>query len=131
MKTTRAVALVLSGLLGLAISTRMPAQSYSIDQTRYFATPDIAQTELKQRIEEASSFPAAAPQGPAQLLDYLQRSETLLAQLQRHDAYLNLMASRDMDDRFTSTSPDPTIHRRSAGGSRPSQSLDPLPTNPA
>jgi oligoendopeptidase F len=75
------------------------AQSYSIDQTRYFATPDIEQAELKQRIDEASSFPGAAPQGPAQLLDYLQRAETLLAQLQRHSAYLNLRASRDMDDR--------------------------------
>jgi hypothetical protein len=50
----------------LATSTRLPAnaaptgalaQSYSIDQTRYFATPDIEQAELKQRIEEASCFP--------------------------------------------------------------------------
>jgi oligoendopeptidase F len=108
MKTTRAIALALSGLMWLATSARLPAnaaptvalaQSYSIDQTRYFPTPDIEQAELKQRIEEASSFPAAAPQGPAQLLDYLQRAETLLAQLQRHSEYLNLMASRDMDDR--------------------------------
>ena len=108
MKTTRAIALVLSSLMWLATSTRPPAraaptvaraQSYSIDQTRYFATPDIERAELKQRIEEASSFPAAAPQGPAQLLDYLQRAETLLAQLQRHEAYLNLRASRDLDDR--------------------------------
>jgi oligoendopeptidase F len=82
-----------------AAPTAALAQSYSIDQTRYFATPEIERAELKQRTEEAASFPAAAPQGPAQLLDYLQRAETLLAQLQRHAAYLNLMASRDLDDR--------------------------------
>jgi oligoendopeptidase F len=108
MKTTRAVGLALSSLMWSATSMRLPAyaaqtvalgQSYSIDQTRYFETPDIEQAELKQRIAEASSFPAAAPQGPARLLDYLQRAETLLAQLQRHSAYLNLRASRDMDDR--------------------------------
>jgi oligoendopeptidase F len=106
MKTTRAVVLALFNLPLLSIP--MPAnaalqvaldQSYSIDQTRYFASPGIEQAELKQRIDEASSFPAAAPQGPAQLLNYLQRAETLLAQLQRHAAYLNLMASRDLDDR--------------------------------
>jgi hypothetical protein len=66
MKMTRAIALALSSLMWLATSTRLPAnaaptgalaQSYSIDQTRYFATPDIEQAELKQRIEEASSFP--------------------------------------------------------------------------
>jgi oligoendopeptidase F len=98
----------LLGLMGLATFTRLPAnaaptvalaQSYSIDQTRYFATPDIEQAELKQRIEEASSFPATAPQGPAQLFDYLRRAESLLAQLQRHEAYLNLRASRELDDR--------------------------------
>jgi oligoendopeptidase F len=108
METARAIALALCSLMWLATSTRLPAdaapaaalaQSYSIDQTRYFATPDIEQADLKQRIEEASSLPAAAPPGPAQLLDYLQRAETLLAQLQRHEAYLNLRASRDLDDR--------------------------------
>jgi oligoendopeptidase F len=108
MKTTRAIALALSSLTWLATAPRLPAnaaptatlaQSYSIDQTRYFPAPDIEQAELKQCIEEASSFPAAVPQGPAQLLDYLQRAETLLARLQRHSAYLNLRASRDMDDR--------------------------------
>jgi oligoendopeptidase F len=106
MKTTRAVVLALFNLPLLSIP--MPAnaalqvapdQSYSIDQTRYFASPGIEQAELKQRIDEASSFPAAVPQGPAQLLDYLRRAESLLAQLQRHEAYLNLRASRDLHDR--------------------------------
>ena len=108
MKMTCAIALAISSIMWAASAARLPAnaapagalaQSYSIDQTRYFATPDIEQAELKQRIEEASAFPAAAPQGAAQLLDFLQRAETLLAQLQRHDAYLNLRASRDIDDR--------------------------------
>ena len=108
MKTTHAAALALFSLLWLTTSAGLPANaapevtlapSYSIDQTRYFATPGIEQAELKQRIEEASSLSAAAPQEPAQLLNYLRRAETLLAQLQRHRAYLNLRASRDMDDR--------------------------------
>ena len=115
MKTTRVIALALSGLMWLTTSTPLPAnaaptaalaQSYSIDQMRYFATPVIEQAELKQRSDEASSFPAAAPQGPAHLLDYLKRAETLLAQLQRHEAYLNLRASRDMDDRADADSGD-------------------------
>lgn len=106
MTETRAVALALCGLTWLAASmpadaapTVAPAQPYSIDETRYFATPEIERAELKQRLEEASSFAAAAPQEPKPLLDYLQRAETLLGQLQRHYAYLNLMASRDLDDR--------------------------------
>ncbi len=108
MKTTRAAALALFSLLWLATSTprsanagpqAAPALPYSIDQTRYFPTPGIEQAELKELIEEADAFPAAAPQGAAQLLNYLQRAETLLAQLQRHSAYLNLRASRDLDDR--------------------------------
>jgi oligoendopeptidase F len=108
MKTTRTVGLALFNLLLLSNAMGLPAnaapevvldQTYSIDQTRYFATPDTEQTDLKQRVEEVSSFPSAAPQGPAQLLNYLKRAETLLAQLQRHDAYLNLRASRDLDDR--------------------------------
>jgi len=123
MKTTRVIAPALFSLLLLSnpmgpLANAAPEvvldQSYSIDQTCYFATPDFEQTELKQRIEEASSFPATAPQGPAQLLDYLKRAETLLAQLQRHEAYLNLRASRDMDDRADADSGDQAgnaIHR--------------------
>ena len=90
--------LALSTLMCLAAPVAL-AQTYSIDQTRYFPTPDIEQAELKRLVGEASAFPSTAPQGPAQLLDYLQRAETLLARLQRHDAYLNLRASRDLDDR--------------------------------
>jgi oligoendopeptidase F len=115
MKTTRAIALALSSAMWLVPSTRTPAssaptagfaQSYSIDQTRYFPTPDIEQAELKQLIVEASSFPAAAPQGSARLLDYLQQAETLLARLERHDAYLNLRASRDLEDRVDADAGD-------------------------
>jgi oligoendopeptidase F len=113
MKKPRATALALSGLMWLATSMPVnaappvaPAQSYSIDQTRYFATPEIERAELKQRLEAAASFPSAAPQEPSQLLDYLQRAETLLGQLQRHYAYLNLMASRDLDDRAAADAGD-------------------------
>jgi hypothetical protein len=60
-----------------------PAQSYSIDQTRYFATPEIEQAELKSRLAEAAGFPVAAPDDAKALLGYLQRAEGLLSQL-RH-----------------------------------------------
>jgi len=106
MKTVCAVALGLLGLIPLASPAQTPggdapapAWSWSIDQTRYFATPEIEQAELKQRLDETAAFPAAAPADPAALADYLHRAETLLAQLQRHRAYLHLRASRDIDDR--------------------------------
>ncbi|HXC11003.1 MAG TPA: M3 family metallopeptidase [Steroidobacteraceae bacterium] len=74
----------------------------SIDQTRYFATPEIERSELEQCIGEVADFPAAAPANPLALGDYLQRAERLLARLQRHAAYLWLRASRDIDDQADS-----------------------------
>jgi oligoendopeptidase F len=50
-------------------------------------------------MDEAMGFPALVPGDPKGLSDYLHRAETLLAQLQRHSAYLYLRASRDIDDR--------------------------------
>jgi oligoendopeptidase F len=82
-----------------AANAAAPAQSYSIDQTRYFATHDIEQTEFKQRLAEVAAFPAVAPADARAVLDYLHGAESLLAQLQRHHSYLLLRASRDIDDR--------------------------------
>lgn len=82
-----------------AVPVTAQAHAYSIDQTRYFATPQIEAAELKQRMDEAASFPTTAPDGPEALADYLHRAERLLAQLERHAAYLHLRASRDIDDR--------------------------------
>jgi oligoendopeptidase F len=73
-------------------------QSYSIDQTRYFATPEVEKAELKQRIEEASAFPAVAPEDPKALYNYLHRADVLHAQFLRHAAYLHLRVSQDIDD---------------------------------
>ena len=42
-----------------------PGLAYAIDQTRYFATPEIESAQLKQSIDEAAAFPAAAPDDPA------------------------------------------------------------------
>src|SRR4051812_17491940 len=98
MKSSLCVALGLICLSPLASAAAPPSQAYSIDQTRYFATPEIEQVELKQRIEEASAFPALAPADPRALYDYLHRADLLYAQLQRHSAYLYLRASRDLDD---------------------------------
>jgi oligoendopeptidase F len=75
-----------------------PTQSYSIDQARYFATPEVERAELKQRIEEASAFPAVAPEDPKALYDYLHRADVFHAQFLRHAAYLHLRVSQDIDD---------------------------------
>jgi hypothetical protein len=56
------------------------AQSIAIDQTRYFATPEIGREELKSRMAEASAWPAAAPDDPKALLVYLQGAENSAAQ---------------------------------------------------
>jgi oligoendopeptidase F len=115
VKMTGRVALGIMGSLSLLIGAMQrveaaavppPAQSHSIDQTRYFATPEIEQAELKTRIAEASGLPSVAPSDPKALLAYLQRAEVLLSQLQRHRAYLLLRASRDIDDRAAADAGD-------------------------
>jgi len=93
MKTIWGLAL---GLIGLPAVGQIQPQT--IDQTRYFATVESERSDFKLRLDEAAAFPAAAPADPIELGDYLRRAETLLAQLQRHDAYLLLRASRDIDD---------------------------------
>jgi oligoendopeptidase F len=111
MDITRRVALV--GVLSLTMGPMLHVEAaaaapqfYSIDQTRYFATPEIEQVELKTRMAEASGLPSVAPDDPKALLAYLQDAEALLSQLQRHHAYLLLRASRDMDDRAAADAGD-------------------------
>jgi hypothetical protein len=107
MEMTGRVALGIIGSLSLLIGAThlvdaapavSPVQSYSIDQTRYFATPEIEQAELRSRIAEASGLPSVVPENPKALLGYLRGAELLLSQLQRHRAYLRLRASRDKND---------------------------------
>jgi hypothetical protein len=83
-----------------AISANVHAQSYSIDQTRYFATPQLESVDLKQRLEEAAAFTPVDPNNPAALGAYLHRAESLLAQLERHHAYLHLRASSSAGHNF-------------------------------
>ena len=83
-----------------------PSQPYSIDQTRYFATPEVEKAERKQRVEEASAFPSIAPEDPKALYDYLQRADVLHAQLLRHGAYLHLRVSQDIDDQADAEAAD-------------------------
>lgn len=120
MKSHRGLGLGLMGSLGL-FALPAPAQgpsvgsapaamtqSYAIDQSRYFASPEVESAELKQRLAEAAAFPAVAPAGPAALGKYLHGAEVLLANLERHEAYLHLRASRDLDDRADADSDDRT-----------------------
>jgi hypothetical protein len=83
-------------------------QAYSIDQSRYFATPEIERAELKSALLKTSEFPPVAPENPKGLLGYLQGAEVLLSQLQRHRAYLRLRASRDMEERAAADAGDQT-----------------------
>jgi oligoendopeptidase F len=117
MQMTCRIALGIVAALWLSIgmarrvvaATEAPqTRSYSIDQTRYFTTPEIEQAELKTRIAETSGLSAIAPDDPKALLGYLQGAEALLSQLQRHRAYLRLRASRDMDDRAAADAGDQT-----------------------
>ena len=91
---------------GSAARPSAAAMPYSIDQSRYFPTPEIEQAEFKQRIDESMALPSAAPPDPVELRNYLHRAETLIAQLQRHSAYLYLRASRDLDDRADADASD-------------------------
>jgi len=98
MKKSLGATLGLICLSSLANAAPPSSQAYSIDQTRYFATPEIEQAERTQRIAEVSTFPAPAPRDPQALYNYLHNADQLTAQLQRHSVYLDLRASRDLDD---------------------------------
>ncbi|HEY2145889.1 MAG TPA: M3 family metallopeptidase, partial [Steroidobacteraceae bacterium] len=109
MKFMRRFVLGLLGSIALSPAGAAPApqvQSYSIDQTRYFATPDVESAELKQRLAEAAAFPASLSADPPAIAEYLRRAQNLLAQLQRHQAYLHLRASRDIDDQADADADD-------------------------
>jgi len=56
MKRALGVTLSLIGLLPWGSGAAASAQSYSIDQTRYFPSYEIEQAELKRRLEEAKTF---------------------------------------------------------------------------
>jgi oligoendopeptidase F len=94
-------------LTGFADAPRS-SETHSIDQTRYFATPRIEALELKQRLDEAAALARTAPDDPVALAAYLKHAEFLLAQLERHDAYLHLRASRDIEDRADADAGDRT-----------------------
>jgi oligoendopeptidase F len=95
------------GLMALAPAAGYAqATSYAIDQTRYFATPELESAELKPLLEEAAAYPDRTTGDPTAIADYLRRAEELLAQLQRHQAYLHLRASRDMDDQADADADD-------------------------
>jgi oligoendopeptidase F len=82
------------------------AMPYSIDQSRYFSSLEAERAELKQRIDESRALSSAAPSDPTELRNYLHRSELLIAELQRHGAYLYLRASRDLEDRADADASD-------------------------
>ena len=103
-KKTFGIALALISL-SLPV-TGAPVQSYSIDLARYFATPEIQKAELEQLVEEASAFPAVAPENPQALYDYLHRADVLHAKFLRHAAYLHLRVSQDIDDRADAAAGD-------------------------
>src|SRR3569833_1054017 len=90
MKTSLGATLCLLCLSPLASAAPPLSQGYAIDQTRYFASPEIEQVERARHIAEASAFPAVAPKDPQALYDYLNRADQLTAQLLRHAAYLHL-----------------------------------------
>lgn len=89
-------------------SPSTPVSTFSIDQTRYFATPQIEAAERKLRMDDVAALPSDAPDQAPALLGYLHRAENLLAQLERHNAYLHLRASLDIDDRVDAEADEKT-----------------------
>ncbi|HEY2677490.1 MAG TPA: M3 family metallopeptidase [Steroidobacteraceae bacterium] len=107
MKSGPRIALHVLGLIAVAPpAAYAQATSYAIDQTRYFATPAIESTALEPLLKEASAFPAKIAGDPAAIEPYLRRAEDLLGQLERHQAYLHLRASRDIDDQADADADD-------------------------
>lgn len=98
----------LIALMPLAALANGPVQTYAIDQTRYFATPETEAADLKPRMAEAAAFADVAPDDPSALASYLSHAESLLGQLERHNAYLHLRASRDIEDRADAEADDRT-----------------------
>ncbi|HEV7775955.1 MAG TPA: M3 family metallopeptidase [Luteibacter sp.] len=77
------------------------ADSYSIDSSRYFASPAAEAVDRDRLVAEIAAFPSSVPPEPGQLEDYLHHAGALLADCRRHDAYLHLRSALDIDDSKT------------------------------
>lgn len=93
MRSYHLITALLLSVPGLAV-----AETYRIDPTLYFASP-TTETAARSALEtEIAELPVLASPSPGDLLAYLRRTENLLADNQRHMAYLHLRASLDIDD---------------------------------
>jgi oligoendopeptidase F len=96
--------LSLSVLLGsiATVASAAPAApaplSARIDETAYFATPHIERTQRAALIAAIDAFAAQPAPSIAQLDAYMAQADALLERGRRHDAYLHLLAARDIDD---------------------------------
>ncbi|WP_165973530.1 M3 family metallopeptidase [Luteibacter rhizovicinus] len=77
------------------------AETHSIDQHAYFASPEAEQSDRKALLADMAAVVSPTSPTPRELLDYLHRSEALLARAQRHNAWLHLRSALDIDDRET------------------------------
>jgi len=74
------------------------AQDHRINDGAYFASPAQEATDRAQLATDIAALPVLDAPTPRALLDYLHRSELLLAHAQRHGAWLHLQTARDIDD---------------------------------
>ena len=85
-------------LAALLLCAAGPA-GYSIDQSRYFASPAAEAASRATAVAAARAFmQSATPRTSAALYDFLQRYDALLTDLQRHDVYVYLRAEEDDRD---------------------------------
>lgn len=116
--TIAAAVLMLAGQV-LAADTPAP-QSYSIDESRFFASKEAEAADLADCKASAEQLIAAKPAGGKALLQHLEASATLMGRLARHSQYFKLLASRNIDDH----APADARHEVGAIGERLMASVD-------
>ncbi|MCC4595647.1 M3 family metallopeptidase [Xanthomonas campestris pv. phormiicola] len=96
------------GAVAAAASADTDPLSARIDETAYFATAESEQQQRKALIAAIDAFAAQPAPAIAQLDDYMGRADALLERGRRHEAYLHLLAARDIEDSLSDTAQSAT-----------------------
>lgn len=119
-----AIALAAFAFVNQAQAADMPSppvgQSYSIDETRFFATPAAEKADFADCRTRAEQLIAAKPAGGRALYQHLEAAGALMGRLTRHSQYFKLLASRNIDDHASAEA----RHEANAIGERLMASVD-------
>ncbi|TBR40543.1 MULTISPECIES: M3 family metallopeptidase [Dyella] len=89
---------LLAALVAFALSGATHADDRRIDPAIWFPDAPAEASDRARFLADAKAFPVLEAPTAQALLTYIQRAEALMAQYQRHAAWLHLQTARDIDD---------------------------------